>query len=106
MIKADRIYRMSRGQIREESYNINRGEKFSRYNIIFTKNSVFIPLRDIPTIPYATDSSMSFKEFLNPANLEKQLDTIAILLSIGEEKTFEKDGRSIFKKSLVIGDPL
>ena len=60
MIKTDRIYRMSRGQIREENYNVNRGEKFSKYNIVFTKNSVFIPLRDISAIPYAVDSSVSF----------------------------------------------
>ena len=37
--------------------------------------------------------------------MDKQLDTVGILLSIGEERTFEKEDRSIFKKSLVIGDP-
>ena len=80
--------------------------KTKRFNQwIFTKNSIFIPLKDISAIPYAIDSSVSFNEFLKPSNMDKQLDTVGILLSIGEERTFEKEDRSIFKKSLVIGDP-
>ena len=105
MIKVNGIYRMSRGQIREENYNLNRGAKFSKYNIIFTRNSIFVPLRDITVIPYAVDSSVSFSEFLKPSNADRQLDTVGILLDIGEERTFEKEQRSIYKKSLLIGDP-
>lgn len=39
-------------------------------------------------------------------NVDKQYDIAAVLLSIGEEKTFEKeDGRTIYKRTIVIGDP-
>lgn len=58
LIKTNGVYRMSRGQIREENYNQNRGDKFSRYNITFNKNSVFIPLKDVPLIPRAVDSNV------------------------------------------------
>ena len=105
MIKVNGIYRMSRGQIREENYNMNRGAKFSKYNITFTRNSIFVPLRDITVIPYAVDSTVSFSELLKPSNADRQLDTVGILLNIGEERTFEKEQRSIYKKSLLIGDP-
>jgi len=48
---------MSKGQIREDNYNQKKKEeKFSRYTINFTKNSVFIPVMDIPYIPRATTS--------------------------------------------------
>jgi replication factor A1 len=106
MIRANGVYRMSRGQIREEGYNLNRGDKFSKYNIIFTRNSNFVPLRDIPLIPYAVDASLTFPDLLREATLDRQFDIVALLLNIGEERTFEKDGRSIFKKTLLIGDPL
>ena len=97
---------MSRGQIREESYNLNRGEKFSKYNITFTRNSVFVPLKDIPIIPYAVDSNVMIAELLKDGNMDRQLDTVGILLNIGEERIFEKDDRSIYKKTLQIGDPV
>lgn len=88
LIKANGIYRMSRGQIREESYNVNRGEKYSKYNIIFTRNSVFIPLRDVPLIPYAADSNVMIRDLDKKENLDRQLDTVGILLDIGEERNF------------------
>jgi hypothetical protein len=105
MIRKNGIYRMSRGQIREENYKVNRGEKFSKYNITFTRNSVFIPLKDIPSIPYALDTSISFREIIEAPDFERQFDIVGILLSIGEERTFENNGRSIYKKNLTIGDP-
>ena len=35
------LYRISKGQIREENYRTNKGPKYSKYNINFTQNSEF-----------------------------------------------------------------
>jgi len=61
LIKINGVYRISRGQIREDNFRQNRGDKFSRYNINFTKNSIFVPIKDIPLIPRATTSSIELK---------------------------------------------
>ncbi len=61
LIKLNGVYRMTRGQIREENYNQNRGDKYSRYNITFTKNSIFIPIKDVSLIPRAMDSNVELK---------------------------------------------
>lgn len=45
------LYKISRGQIREENYNTNKGPKYSRFNISFNQNSVFTPLHDSSLIP-------------------------------------------------------
>ena len=58
LIKVNGIYRMSRGQIREDNFNQNQSqdEKISKYTISFTRNSVFVPIADIPQIPRAKNS--------------------------------------------------
>lgn len=39
-------------------------------------------------------------------NFEKQYDIVGILLQIGEGKHIDKeDGRRIYKRSLLVGDP-
>jgi hypothetical protein len=45
-------------------------------------------------------------QLLDSLNFEKLQDVVAILLQIGEEKTIDKEeGRTIYKRSLIIGDP-
>lgn len=51
LIKLNHVYRMSRGQVREENYNQSKPKEFSRYNIIFSKNSIFIPVKEVKSIP-------------------------------------------------------
>lgn len=84
LIRVNGIYRMSRGQIREENYNQNKGDKYSRFNIIFNKGSVFIPIKDLPQIPRAQDTNVQLKELLGEWNFDRQFDIAGILLSIGE----------------------
>jgi len=67
---------------------MNRGDKFSKYNITFTKNSIFKPLKDLPSIPYALDTNISFKNILESPDFERQFDIVGILLEIGEERNF------------------
>ncbi len=84
LIKTNGVYRMSRGQIREENYNQNRGEKFSKYNIMFNRGSIFIPIADIPIIPRPTDTNVELKDLLSGEwNMERQFDIAGILLDIG-----------------------
>ena len=45
------LYRISKGQIREENYRTNKGPKYSKYNINFTQNSEFKLLHDNTLIP-------------------------------------------------------
>lgn len=44
-------------------------------------------------------------ELLGDWNYERQFDIAGVLLNIGDERTFEKDGRSIYKRTLILGDP-
>ena len=62
LIKVNGVYRISRGQIREDNFKQNRGDKFSRYSINLTKNSIFIPIKDIPQIPRANSSCIELKD--------------------------------------------
>jgi len=51
-LKVNSLYRISRGQIREENYHTNKGPKYSRYTINFTQNSEFKLLHDTSLIPH------------------------------------------------------
>lgn len=49
---------------------------------------------------------MTIPLIISDLNFDKQYDVVAILLQVGEEKTIEKDeGKIIYKRSLIIGDP-
>jgi hypothetical protein len=54
LIKKGGIYKMSRGQVREDSFQQNSGQRQSRYNIVFNRGSIFVPLKDISCIPRGT----------------------------------------------------
>jgi len=44
-------------------------------------------------------------ELIRENNFENKFDVVGILLSIGDERIIEKDGKSLFKRSLFVGDP-
>lgn len=46
------------------------------------------------------------EEIISGGNLDKIYTFTAILLEIGEERNLSKDDRVIYKKNLVIGDPV
>ena len=59
---------MSRGQVRQETYNQNKGSDFSTYNIIFTKNSIFIPVKDLKYIPRSENSDTTIEQVTYESN--------------------------------------
>lgn len=105
LIRVNQVYRISRGQVREQNFNQAKPRDFSKYNIIFTKNSCFVPIRDIPSIPRFIDPDPTLQEIISQGNVDKTYTVAVILLEIGEERWIEKESRSIFKKNLVVGDP-
>jgi replication factor A1 len=105
LIKLNHIYRMSRGQIREENYNQTKRKDYSKYNLIFSKDSVFVPVRELSSIPRAANSDPTLEQIIGENDLEKTYNFSAVLLEIGEERNIEKGDRTIFKKSLIVGDP-
>jgi hypothetical protein len=104
-IKQGHIYRVSRGQMREENYNQSKGKDCSRFNIIFSNSSVFIPVKEISSIPRANQSDITIDDIVSENNFDKIYNFTAILLDIGEERNIEKGDRTIYKKSFLIGDP-
>lgn len=105
LIKLHHIYRISRGQIREENYNQTKRKDYSKYNIIFSKESVFVPVCELASIPRASTSDPTLQQIIAENDFERTYNFAAILLEIGEERNIEKGDRTIFKKSLVVGDP-
>ena len=40
-LSEETLYKVSKGQIREDQYNQNKGKNYSRYTIMLTRNSEF-----------------------------------------------------------------
>ena len=67
---------------------------------------MFIPINDIKCIPRKNGKEETLEEIVSGSNLDKIYTFTAILLEIGEERNISKDDRIIYKKNLVIGDPV
>jgi hypothetical protein len=105
LIRQNHIYRLSRAQIREENYNQTKRKDYSKYNLILSRDTVFVPVKDLSSIPRADQSDPTLQQIIAENDFEKAHSFSAILLSIGEERNIEKGDRTIYKKSLVVGDP-
>lgn len=42
---------MSKGQVREDQFNQNKGSNFSRHTIMFTRNSLFAKISNSELLP-------------------------------------------------------
>lgn len=84
LIRQNHIYRLSRAQIREENYNQTKRKDYSKYNLILSRDTVFIPVKDIPSIPRADQSDPTLQQIIAENDFEKAHNFSAILLSIGE----------------------
>ena len=51
-LEEDSIYRVSKGQIREDQYNQNKGRNYSRHTIMFTRNSLFVKISNSELLPH------------------------------------------------------
>lgn len=80
LIKVNHVYRISRGQVREQNFNQAKPRDFSKYNIIFTKNSCFVPIKDIPSIPKFVEIDPTLHEIIAEGNLDKTYTVAVILL--------------------------
>lgn len=86
LIHLNRIYRISRGQIREENYNQTKRKDYSKYNLIFNKDTSFIPVRELSCIPKASNSDPTLQDIISENDLDKINTLSLVLLEIGEER--------------------
>jgi hypothetical protein len=83
-LQLNSLYRISKGQIREENYRTNKGPKYSKYNINFTQSSEFKLLHDNAMIPQFDESQYySVKQVLSEKDSERQYDLVGILTEVG-----------------------
>ena len=50
-LEEDMVYKVSKGQIREDQFNQNKSKHFSRYTIMLTRNSEFKKVPNSNTMP-------------------------------------------------------
>lgn len=106
-LQLNALYRISKGQIREENYRTNKGPKYSKYNINFTQNSEFKLLHDSSMIPQFDESQYySVKQVLSEKDSERQYDLVGILTEVGEERNMtDKNGKPLTKRVIAVSDP-
>jgi hypothetical protein len=106
-LQLNALYRISKGQIREENYRTNKGPKHSKYNINFTQNSEFKLLHDSSMIPQFDESQyFSVKQVLSEKDSERQYDLVGILTEVGEERNMtDKNGKPLTKRVIAVSDP-
>jgi hypothetical protein len=91
--------------VKENDYAGQRDDYTSRFTIVLNKNSEVTHVTDIPCIPRAEEGLLSLPDILAEMKFGTQFDLLAVLLDVGEQQSYEKDGRAVFKRSLVVGDP-
>ena len=100
------MLRLSRAQVKENEYiGQQRDDYTSRFTLVLTRNSELTHLKNIPCIPRAEDGLLTLPDVLAEMNFAAQFDVLVVLLDVGDQLTYEKDGRPVYKRSLVVGDP-
>jgi hypothetical protein len=48
---------------------------------------------------------LTLPDVLAEMNFGAQFDVLVVLLDVGDQQSYEKEGRPVYKRSLVVGDP-
>lgn len=82
-----------------------RDDYTSRFTIVLTRNSEITHVKNIPCIPRAEEGLLTLPDVMAEMNFGAQFDVLVVLLDVGDQQNYEKDGRPVYKRSLVVGDP-
>ena len=106
-VKTGTLYRIENGQVKENTYNQQRDQLHSRHTIILNPLSLLTELRERgECVPTPKDPSLTIPQLLEVGVCERQYEVVGILLELGEERSIERDGRTIYKQHGLLGDPL
>jgi hypothetical protein len=81
-IKIDHVYRITKGQVTngDKKNNAIKPKDHSPFSINFTRNTQFIPIMNVKSIPEVTEEGRSIAQVLKEQKLDVEYNIIAILL--------------------------
>jgi hypothetical protein len=74
------VYKVSKGQIREDQFNQNKSKNYSRYTLMLTRNSEFRKVPDSSTMTEYKTELTSIHEIYTDPHVNEEYDGVGILV--------------------------